>query len=52
MTVSDTVAVTLYTHSALGSERIMRHTDRYAPGSYVAERRSLIVAEGPGGFVF
>jgi hypothetical protein len=46
----DAFTVTVYTRSALGSERIMRSTDRYAPGSYVAERASGIVAQGPGGF--
>ena len=48
----DAVTVTMYTHSALGSERIVRLVDRYAPGAYVAERESGVLAEGPGGFVF
>ena len=42
--------ILLYT--GLGSERIERHTDTFAAGSYCCETDSKMIANGPGGYVY
>jgi hypothetical protein len=48
----DNVTVTFHTHSALGREAIYRHIDRYKPGTYRSKTRRIVIAEGPGGYIF
>ena len=44
--------VTFFTHSGLGREAIYCHVDKFPLGTYRAKSRRIVVAEGPGGFVF
>ena len=46
------VTVTFYTHTALGAERVVRHTDTYEPGMYRFTSEETVIAEGGLGFVF
>lgn len=48
----DNVTVTFHTHSALEREGIYRHVDKYKPGAYRFKTRRIIIAEGPGGYIF
>ena len=40
------IAVTFYTHTALGEERVTRHVDTYEPGTYRFEGEEKVIAEG------
>ena len=47
----DEVSVVFHTFSGLGSQRIVRHVDRYKLGSYCFRTDEQVVASGPGGYV-
>lgn len=48
----DNITVTFHTYSELEREAIYRHVDRYKTGSYRLETRRIMVATGPGGYIF
>jgi len=50
--IGPTITFTFYTYSALHQERIIRHTDVYAPSECQFETEQQVVATGRGGFVF
>lgn len=46
------VTVTFYTHTALGSRRIIRHVDTYRQPTYRFNSEETVIAEGGQGYVF
>jgi len=50
--VNDKVITNFYTHSGLGAEGIVRHTDTFSAGSYCFVTDSKTIANGPGGYVY
>ncbi len=48
----DVITVTFFTHTALGQERIIRHTDTFKAGNYQFAMQEKVLATGPTGFVF
>jgi hypothetical protein len=48
----DNVTVTFHTHSALEREGIYRQVDRYKPGAYRFKTQQIMIAAGPGGYIF
>lgn len=44
--------VTFYSYTGLRKERIERHRDVYAPGSYCPERHMETIGRGQGGYMF
>jgi hypothetical protein len=48
----DVATVTFFTYTALGQERIIRHTDTFKVGSYQFATQEKVLATGPAGYVW
>jgi hypothetical protein len=46
------ITVRFYSHSALETERIVRHVDLFDRGKYCFDTEEVEIATGPGGFLF